>query len=89
MDVAVLAKELVLSESFEEFVLSNGRCEAGHIDKVLLNYPNANKILSVLFLCFAFLYLFLALFLYALLLVLADVGVEFGEPVHFCQRVAF
>lgn len=78
-DVAVLTEELRPAQGFEQFLLADCRGQAGHINQVLLDDPNANKVLAVLLLGLAFLRFFLALFGSSLLLVFLDIRSEFGD----------
>jgi len=78
-NVAVLAEELGLAESFEQLILPDCRCQPGHINQVLLNNPDANKVLAILFFGLALLYLLLALFGGSLLLVLLNVRSKLGN----------
>jgi hypothetical protein len=79
-DVAVLAEELGLAEGLEELVFADCRGQAGHVNQVLLDNPNADEILAALLLGLAFLGFFLALLLGTFLLVLLDVCAELGDP---------
>jgi hypothetical protein len=62
LDVAILAEELRPAQGLQQFVLPHSRCETCHVNEVLLDDADANQILAIVFLSFAFLYLFLSLF---------------------------
>jgi hypothetical protein len=80
LNVAVLPKELLLSQSLEQLVLAHGRRQTRHVDEVLLDDPDADQILPVVLFSLAFLHFLLSLFGRAPLLVLLYVGSELGDP---------
>lgn len=81
MDVSILAEELLFPESLQELVFPNSRCQACHINEVLLDDSDADEVLAVLFFSLPFLDFLLSLFGSSLLLVLLYVGSELRDSV--------
>jgi hypothetical protein len=85
-DITVLSEELVPTETLEQLFLADCGCQAGHINQVFLDHPNANKVLAVLLLGLALLRLPLTLLGSTLLLVFLYVPLELGNPVVVSSR---